>query len=270
MMTTIMSSYISSIDGLPVRDSGPWIQRKYFFLKKYMDIFTRAMKGKWQNRLSYIDLFAGPGRCLIRDTNSEVDGSPLIALSHEFSKYILVEADPENLHALRQRCGKSPKHGSIQIIEGDCNAVISKIIPEGLSLAFIDPTGIDVHFNTIRKLTSGHPVDLLMTIPFQMDIKRNFERFKQQGSRSKLWKFLGGDVDWSIVRDAEAALELFKGRVKRLGYKTVFSREIVIKNVQRNVPMYFLFFASKNPKGFEFWNKITARDETGQYQLELF
>ncbi len=55
-----MSSYISSIDGLPVRDSGPWIQRKYFFLKRYMDIFTRGMKAKWQGRLSYIDLFAGP------------------------------------------------------------------------------------------------------------------------------------------------------------------------------------------------------------------
>ncbi len=265
-----MSSHLSSIDGLPVRDSGPWIQRKYFFLKRYMDIFTRGMKAKWQNRLSYIDLFAGPGRCLIRDTNSEVDGSPLIALSHEFSKYILVEENPENLRALRQRCGKSPKHRSIQIIEGDCNAVIDKVVPDGLSLTFIDPTGIDIHFDTIRKLAFGRAVDLLMTVQFGMDMKRNFEQFKKQGSHSKLWKFLGGNVDWSVVRDANAALELFKERIKGLGYKTAEFREIVVRNVQRNVPMYFLFFASKNPKGLEFWNKITARDETGQYQLEFF
>jgi len=235
-----------------------------------MDIFTRGMKAKWQNRLSYIDLFAGPGRCLIRDTNSEVDGSPLIALSHEFSKYILVEENPENLRALRQRCGKSPKHRSIQIIEGDCNAVIDKVVPDGLSLTFIDPTGIDIHFDTIRKLAFGRAVDLLMTVQFGMDMKRNFEQFKKQGSHSKLWKFLGGNVDWSVVRDANAALELFKERIKGLGYKTAEFREIVVRNVQRNVPMYFLFFASKNPKGLEFWNKITARDETGQYQLEFF
>ena len=265
-----MSSYISSIDGLPVRDSGPWIQRKYFFLKRYMDIFTRGMKAKWQGHLSYIDLFAGPGRCLVRDTNSEVDGSPLIALNHEFSKYILVEKDPESLRVLRQRCGKSPKHRSIQIIEGDCNTVISKVVPDGLSLAFIDPTGIDVHFDTIRALTSGRPVDLLMTVQFAMDMKRNFEQFRKQGSRSKLWKFLGGNVDWPAVRDAKAALELFKERVRGLEYRTAEFRDITVRNVQRNVPMYFLFFASKNPKGIEFWNKITARDETGQGQLELF
>ena len=265
-----MSSYISLIDGLPLRDSGPWIQRKYFFLKRYMDIFTRGMKAKWQGHLSYIDLFAGPGRCLIRDANSEVDGSPLIALSHEFSKYILVEENPENLRALRQRCGKSPKHRSIQIIEGDCNGVIVKVVPDGLSLAFIDPTGIDIHFDTIRTLTSERPVDLLMTVQFGMDMKRNFEQFKKQGSRSKLWNFLGGDVDLSAVRDAKAALEIFKERVKGLGYKTAEFRDITVRNVQRNVPMYFLFFASKNPKGIEFWNKITARDETGQGQLELF
>jgi three-Cys-motif partner protein len=199
-----------------------------------------------------------------------VDGSPLIALSHEFSKYILVEEAPENLRALRQRCGKSPKHISIQIIEGDCNAVIGKVVPAGLSLAFIDPTGIDIHFDTIRQLTSDRAVDLLMTVPFGMDMKRNFEQFRKQGSRSKLWKFLGGNVDWSAVKDATAALELFKERVKGLGYKTAEFREIIVRNVRRNVPMYFLFFASRNPKGLEFWNKITARDETGQYQLGFF
>ncbi|MDP3723909.1 MAG: three-Cys-motif partner protein TcmP [Candidatus Omnitrophota bacterium] len=265
-----MRGYISSIDGLLVRDSGPWIHRKYFFLKRYMYIFTQGMKAKWQGRLTYIDLFAGPGRCLIRDTNSEVDGSPLIALGYEFSEYIFVEEDPENLRVLRQRCSKSPKHKSIQIVEGDCNAVIGKVVPEGLSLAFIDPTGIDIHFETIRQLTSNRRVDLLMTVQFGMDMKRNFEQFRKQGSRSKLWSFLGGDVNWSAVRDANTALGLFKERVKGLGYKAAEFREIVVRNMQRNVPMYFLFFASKNPRGIEFWHKITARDETGQYQLEFF
>lgn len=265
-----MPSGISSVDGLLVRDSGPWIQRKYFFLTRYMDIFTRGMKSRWQSHLTYIDLFAGPGRCLIRDTNREVDGSPLIALNYEFSKYILIEQAPENLRALRQRCGKSPKHRSIQIIAGDCNAVIGAVVPEGLSLAFIDPTGIDVHFDTIRRLTSNRQVDLLITVQFHMDMKRNFEQFRKQGSRSKLWKFLGGNVDWSAVKDANAALELFKERIRELGYQTTEFREIPVRNVRRNVPMYFLFFASKNPKGLEFWNNITTRDDTGQYQLELF
>ncbi len=102
---------ISKIDGLAVRPSGPWIERKFFYLTRYADIFTRGMGKKWgQDGLTYIDLFAGPGRCLIESNGQERDGSPLIALNYEFSKYILVESDPNNLAALRQRCKKSPRN----------------------------------------------------------------------------------------------------------------------------------------------------------------
>ena len=61
---------------------------------------------------------------------------------------------------------------------------------------------------------------------------------------------------------------MYKTKISQLGYSTVEYKDIEIRNT-KNAPMYFLLFASKNPKGLEFWSKITNKDETGQYELEL-
>lgn len=254
---------ISKVDGLPIRPSGPWIDRKHFFLKRYADIFTKGMKNKWS--LTYVDLFAGPGRCLIDSRPDELEGSPLISLNYEFDKFIFIEASKEDFDALKQRCSKSPKFSRIQFISGDCNSVIEKVVPDGLSLAFVDPTGIDIHFNTIRSLANGRKVDLLMNIQFGMDIKRNFQLYQQKKDGSQLDSFLGGHVEWKHLKTPTDVINLYKDRIRRLGYGTV-EYDIVVKNTQ-NVPMYFLFFASKHPRGLDFWKKITKKDETGQYQL---
>ncbi len=258
----------SNVDGLAVRPSGPWIERKYFYLNRYADIFTRGMGKKWsRGGLTYIDLFAGPGRCLIESSGQERDGSPLIALNYEFSKYIFVESDRDNLATLRERCRKSPKFPKIEFIEGDCNAVVRKINPTGLSLAFIDPTGIDIHFNTLDALTRNRQLDLLLNVQFNMDIARNFERYLRSEEATKLDLFLGGDFDRKQIRVPRDAFILYKQRLKeKLGYSTVEFKDVVVRNA-KNVPMYFLVFASKHPRGLDFWKKITTRDETGQREL---
>jgi len=261
----VKKALVSAVDNLSIRSSGAWINRKHFYLRRYMDIFTKAMKRKWS--LTYIDLFAGPGRCLIESTTRETEGSPLISLNYDFSKYIFIEKNQRDLEALKRRCRKSPKFSHIEFIEGDCNEVINSVRPTGLSLAFIDPTGIDVHFKTI-KTTANRKVDLLMNIQFGMDIKRNFKYYLKAKDGSPLDHFLGGSIDWSSLKTPDDAIELYKNRIHGLGYSTVKYKDIVVHNIQRRVPMYFLFFASKNPTGTNFWNKITKKDESGQ--LEMF
>lgn len=262
---------VSNVDGLIVRPSGPWIERKYFYLTRYADIFTRGMGKKWsRGGLTYIDLFAGPGRCLIESSGQVKDGSPLIALNYEFSKYIFVESDQDNLAALRQRCKKSPKFSRIEFIPGDCNAVVQKINPTGLSLAFIDPTGLDISFDTLSRLTQGRQVDLLLNVQFGMDLRRNFKRYLKEGGASKLAHFLGGGWEGSKMDSPRDALQLFKHRLlEKLGYKTVEFKDVGVRNYKRNVLMYFLVFASKHLRGIDFWKKITTKDETGQMELSL-
>lgn len=264
---------VSDIDGLPVRLSGPWIKRKHYYLTEYSKIFTIGMKNKWEGRLTFLDLFSGPGRCLVEQTGQELDGSPLLALQQGFSQYIFVEENPALMGALQTRCSHSPKESSIKYIQDDSNHCIDQIISQmpkdHLSLAFIDPTDIDLHFETIKalsKLSAG--VDLIMNIQYGMDLKRNFDFYMKQGADSKLASFMGADFDLSRLKDKEPkdVIEIYKSRIGELGYKTVEHRDISVTN-SKNAQMYFLLFASKDPRGTDFWEKITKKDEQGQGEL---
>ena len=266
-----MKQLTSKIDGLIVRPSGIWIRQKYYYLKRYLDIFSKGMKNKWSGNLTYLDLFAGPGRCLIEAVNKEEDGSPLIALQYDFKKYVFIEESKELLEALKARCKNSPKFDRIEFIEGDCNNVADKIIsnvdPAGLNLIFIDHTGIDLHYKTVERIVKAKRADVLINVQFGMDITRNFIAYKQKGDNSKLGLFLGSNVAWDKINNPRDAVKLYKERIKELGYQIVEFKDITIRNTL-NAPMYFLLFASKNPRGLYFWKEITKKDPSGQ--LELF
>ena len=262
---------ISKVDGLITRESGPWIKRKHYYLKEYAKIFTTGMGKKWSGHLTFIDLFAGPGRCFIEKMEIEEDGSPLIALQYPFNKYIFVEESAFLMDALKKRCAQSPKVGSIVFIQDDSNSGISRVIQEipveNLNLAFIDPTDIDIHFETIKAFAAvSNGVDLLMNIQYGMDIKRNFQTYRGQGEISKLARFMGTDFDLSELKEPRDVIETYKIRIGGLGYKTVEFRDIAVRNM-KNSQMYFLLFASKHPTGLKFWKEISKKDEQGQYEF---
>src|ERR1019366_2339212 len=81
---------LAESDGLPARPSGPWIETKHKLLTYYAQLFASGMKFKWKSRV-YLELFSGPGKCLIRDTGKEDLGSPLKVIGHEFTKFIFTE-----------------------------------------------------------------------------------------------------------------------------------------------------------------------------------
>src|SRR5678815_4496625 len=79
-------------DGLPAPEVGRWSEEKYRRLGMYAEIFSTGMKNQWPTRV-YIDLFAGCGHAIIRETRQRVLTSALIALSipHRFTHYIFCE-----------------------------------------------------------------------------------------------------------------------------------------------------------------------------------
>jgi three-Cys-motif partner protein len=70
-------------DGLSMRSSGLWVIEKLDYLRRYLYIFVTAMRQKWPY-MNYIDLFAGPGKCSVRENNSVHLSSPLLALTAGF------------------------------------------------------------------------------------------------------------------------------------------------------------------------------------------
>lgn len=278
-----MSNYMSEqpsmgSDGLPVRESGTWVREKLYYLERYLDIFSVGMKKKWAGKIFYIDLFSGPGKCRIRETEEEIDGSPLIALKFDFAKYYFFESDPECYRALLARRQTRAAHKDVEIIPGDCNTLIDKVKlpPSSVTLAFIDPTGLSpLVFETIRALTANRKVDLIINFHEGMGIRMNIHQHaKKEGGAldsfvgSGRWRQRSGSGP-SAIDDLcrEITLE-FEDNLRGLGYQTVDRDHIPVKT-DLNSLLYYLIFASKHPRGNEFWRKITLISPYGQRKFEF-
>jgi three-Cys-motif partner protein len=264
-------------DGLPARLTGQWVHGKKYYLSRYLDIMTRGVGGKWEGKLSYVDLFSGPGRSVIRDTREDVEGSPILSLRYHFARYVFVDV-PEVLSSLKKRLSGHPKFPRISFVEGDCNVVIDAVRAESpadhLTLAFIDPTGLQIQFRTIRRLVHNRKMDLLMTIQFGMGIRMNLPLYvKAEGTT--LTAFMGNagwrddiDAGGSASRVARRILNRYLRELRAIEYRTVRDREIDIRNDQ-NLLLYFMVLASRHPLGAKFWREATKIEWTGQRFLNF-
>lgn len=270
-------------DGLPVREVGAWSKNKHYFLERYIDAFTTSMKDKprWSG-LGYVDLFAGPGMCRIRNSREQIDGSPLIALnapreSKSFNAFFFADKSPDALNAIEKRFTARSAHAKPHVYVGDCNETIDKIVKDmdrhALYLAFIDPTGLDVHFDTIRKLTSMRRVDLIISIMDRLDLVRNIRAYYYPRKSLNLDTFLGEGVDWRQEFDSlpnqdakhvtDLFLDLYRRQLRAIGYEHFG----LPKRIAGAVPFYLLFFASRHKLGAELWDNISATEPNGQRPL---
>jgi three-Cys-motif partner protein len=267
-------------DALPTRDAGSWTEDKLWFWNRYIDITTSAMVGhpKWPEGLVYVDLFAGPGVCEIRRTAHRFPGSALIAANapKPFRSILLCELDNTNAVALESRMESSPAKDRFRIFRDDCNKCIHDIVKEipagSLTVAFIDPEALHIHFETIRALARCGQVDLLILFADRMDIVRNVDLYYQQKNSNLDRMFGPGSIwrgNWENLtnRTPENICKLFvdeyKSQLRQLGY-LVFGEQPI---GGANGPLYRLIYASKHSKGLEFWDKVRTRDRSGQSDL---
>jgi three-Cys-motif partner protein len=267
-------------DGLPLRETGPWATDKYHYVGHYMHMFATGMKNLWKRR-TYVDLFAGPGRCRVKRTGEELDGSPLLALGCNFTSWLFVEKDPAYARALRDRCSKVKPDGGWRVLQGDCNEVVEEIresLDVGcLALMVVDPYGMtNLRFETVRRITHDRRVDLIVTFPEEMSVRRNLWQWVRS-SHCPLDDFMGaGEWRGALQRFRGAALPrlertlaaVYKQALQNIGYTYADTvDEIVTIRTPRNVPLYKLIFASKHGRGVDFWNKAVAITPAGERKL---
>jgi len=266
-----MQIKIIASDGLPARSVGPWSEEKLFYLEKYINIFSKSMRKRWEGELYFIDLFAGPGRCIVKGIDKEIDGSPLIALKSPFpfARYFFVEQNEETYEALFQRYKSHSCAERVISIQGDCNIHIDDIVRQiparSLSLAFIDPTGLDFWYTSLQKLAK-RKVDLIITFPDSMATGRNFSRLLRSKQPNLLDKVIG-DSAWRSCSSAEDVTRYYCEKLISLGYKEIkLGNEIFIRS-DRNLPLYCILFACKHPLGYSFWEAIKKIEFDGQRRL---
>jgi three-Cys-motif partner protein len=276
-------------DGRRARSVGPWTAKKLVYVQHYAGAFMRAMapkrrQGKWDS-LVYIDPLAGPGICVERNTGIEYPGSPLRAANIEpgFDRYYFSDLDANNIAALKARLPKRLED-RIDSRPGDCNErtqeIVSGISPRTLGLAFLDPEGFEVHFDTLKQLARRR-IDILYLFPSGIGIRRNLERFCKQ--RASPMDDLWGSRDWRELPPAKLASGTrltpdealnhdrpwvlhFRSRVASLGLIYQDEADPVLTN-ERNVPMYHLLFFSKDQAGLTIWRGIKRIEPGGQRTL---
>jgi three-Cys-motif partner protein len=277
-VATKSTQLVLDSEGSLARLVGEWSEEKLHYVRRYCQIFNAGMYKKWPIRV-YIDLFSGPGRCVIRETGAEIDASPLIAAKTEppFTHLICNDLDDGAVESLRRRL-TGITSSAVHCLQADCNVAVDHIVryldtlPRHLSLCFIDPTNWQITFDSVARLTADRKMDLILVF-----MSASMKRVGHLQDR-RLTAFFGDDhehPEWCRVyqeaqhehRAVRALLDHYCERLRSIGY-TEFHDAVSILTTN-NLPFYQMLFASKNSRGQDFWRKIAARQHDGQLRLAL-
>ena len=278
-------------DGLPVQCVGPWVEDKYFFLERYLNASCKARrKFSEPGNAVFIDLFAGPGRCIIKDSGKEIISGGIRALQREeapFNESRYFEINKDNKEALEKRI--SGVRG-VYIKEGDSNILVNDLTADLLKkpyryhFAFIDPFGPDgLKFETLRSLAKLGRMDMLIHFPIGA-IKRNLDNWIKS-RHTILDDFLGTDEWRNALKNAPKSqkfrilIDIFKKQLESIGYpeeglKMAASEgsiydglpTVSIRNT-KEVDLYVLILASKHKLAQKIWNSIIKASPDGQKTL---
>jgi three-Cys-motif partner protein len=282
----ICNQVASYMDNLPIRCVGDWSKQKISMLVKYFGIFAVGMKNKW-DRINYVEICSGPGRCIIKETGEEIDGTSLAIINHysyEFIfKSIFIDNNQNVVETLNNRI-ESLSKGNASAICANYNkedqltqAIIDTIGTKGLFLIFIDPTDCSVPFNLIRKLdTKLDSIDFIINMPVGTDFNRNVknvilkkDQFKDL--RKKYVRFLD-DESFFNAPDNLRLSELDKNKELRSAFRTsYFSKlnDLGYKYVEgKSVKNYYdIVICTKHQRGLDFWKKAQKYDINNQQSL---
>lgn len=278
-----MVEFAREPDGLCEYETGDWTRDKLFFLCHYLALCSHAMSEHphWDS-INYVDLFAGCGVCAVRCEDGQrrrYPGSALLAAGCKkpFTNLYLVEEDATKLAALVSRVQRSGCSARLHAYCDNANAIAAQVAeaipPRSLTVAFVDPFSLDIHFEAIAAFARTRSLDLLILFADDMDLLRNVEAYYYPNPKSKLDAFLGPQSDWRRnwdqvqVRETPQVRQFFAEtylqQLATLGY--VHTSLLPIPSYGR--PLYRLVFASRNPLGLKFWRIAESESLGGDRSL---
>jgi three-Cys-motif partner protein len=251
----------------PLPKMVPHTAAKHLLLKRYLDGWFPIL-GKYNQRINYIDGFAGPS-----EYEGGEPGSPLLAI--EAAKYhvengtlapnvtinfIFVEANPDYARHLQGKLDalSRPPQFKAGIFQGEFADVIggrldalekeSKVLAP--TFAFVDPFGFSgIPFDLMARILAQPKCEVFVNIMIEF-----INRFLEHPNDKVLAHFpstFGTDEVLNIPKqpgDRIAAILLLYRR--QLDSKAKFVGRFDMHG-RKDQKTYSLFFASNSPKGFE-------------------
>lgn len=264
-MPTSGDHYWQDKDGLWVENVGPWAKEKLKILTDYIQIASETRK-KYEH-CAFIDVFSGPGRSRIRDTNEMIDGSPVAAFKQAnqrwpFSSVCVSDLDPELLSSTKTRLQSIG--APVRDFAGPADVALPRIVnslsSSGLHLALLDPHNLGtLSFHLFEALAKLERIDIIVHVSLS-DLQRNVDRYTsaahQQFDRfAPGWReHIGLDQNQSSLR--AAILQYWTDKVVKLGLPRAMHCELI--RGSGNQRLYWLMFLARHPLPHSFWNKINS------------
>ena len=265
-------------DGLPVSQVGEWSLEKHDRLRRYVDI-SGPVRRKFIGRAgaTYIDLYCGPGRSLVRETGQIVDGSPLVATlkafecKAPFTGVFVGDAEKSCVDAAASRL---TARAIVNLkyygpAEDTVKQVLHELNPYALHFAFLDPFNLgDVPFTVIEALSKLQRMDILIHISLQ-DLQRNLRRYIDTPN-GPLDRVAPG---WRKALDPRERDEVVRTKflnhwldlIRGLDMAPSQGIELVSGSVGQR--LYWLVFVSRHDLAGEFWDKIRNVTPQGRFSF---
>lgn len=257
-------------DGLIARVVQSHSLDKAWYARRYADIVGRALSARFE--LWWVELFAGPGRLWVAPEHCFANGSPIDALTipKPFRGYFFSDLDPACTSALAART--AGLHPNVHIATGSANdkeihrRVFALVPQTALVVLYLDPEGIDVHFNTIEAFARFYPrIDLMVNFPAP-----GAARAVGAGHTSRVEALLGVDDPACLVGDGGRSRGIRIAFAEQLDHLGLRYRAVEAVAQRRNrSPIYDLMVASRDPKAKEFFEKAAAVRPDGQRTLSV-
>lgn len=278
---------------------GPWAKQKLDALESYLIAYQRVMENFGFTTV-YVDAFAGAGEFKVRNIPAEanpseiiegllhpedfkaqdefIKGSPVRALSLEkpFDHYRFIDTDPSRIELLNELKADFPVR-KLKAIVGDANEEVQNIAanfgaPNLRGVAFLDPYGPHLEWDTVVSLANTKKFDVIINIPIQMAVNRLIRNDGNISAETleQLDQYFGTrdwyDVSYESHTDlfgenvvqkrgnaTQRQLELYVRRLREI-FSHV-SRPSLVTNTQGH-PLYYLIWAGENKTGFQIGDHI--------------
>jgi three-Cys-motif partner protein len=260
-------------DGLPASEVGIWTEEKHERLRRYVDASHGARRSF--KRRSYVDLYCGPGRSWIRETDAFIDRSPLVAFDSaakhgdQFTEILIADANPEYINAAEARL--RARGAKVHPFSGEAEAVVDQVIaslhPDGLHFAFLDPYNLGaLPFVIIEKLASVKRMDLLVHVS-AMDLKRDLHNYIRAEGPKDLDRFAPGWRKQVNVKQRQDVVrkeifEYWRSLIKRLGTSPNECVEAVENS--KSSELYWLVFIARHDLAHRLWQAVSNVSTQGR------
>jgi three-Cys-motif partner protein len=255
-------------DGLIVEEIGPWAKDKQKILADYVCASGGARKKFSQTGAAYIDPFCGPGRSLIRGTNTYIDGSPVSAFkgaSESPGQFTSIDISDDNEEGLTAATKRLAALGApVRSFAGPASKSIPRIVQSldryGLHLAFLDPYNLEsLSFDLFEELAKLKRIDVLAHVSVS-DLQRNASRYadedyKQFDKFAPDWRRkVRTDMNKRAFR--AAILNYWSEKMTSLGLPQARHWELI--QGQKNQRLYWLILLSRHDLAHALWAKVSS------------